>query len=117
VRLRVGLAVFAVALAGCGMIFGGAAPDLEPVPVGPFGPVVAAPDGVGPPIECRRIARDRCLEVGVIHDGVGVNVDEVDRVIVSCIGRCTSESGEFRIDFLQGNFTTEHARGGYGTSQ
>ena len=118
-RVLIGSIFVALVLTGCGIILGEAGPELEPVPAGPLGPVVAPPGGDGPPIECRGIVRERCVEVGVLRDGMGggIDLEAVERVIVSCIGRCTPDAGEFRIDVLVGEHTSEIARGGYGASQ
>jgi hypothetical protein len=118
-RARPAALLSTLILAGCGLVsIGGGPQDLGPVPVGPLGPVIDAPVG-GPPIECRGILLDRCTEVGTLHEdgSMGVDVDEVERVIVSCIGRCTLVDGEFRIDVVIDNFTREIARGGYGSSE
>ena len=111
----VGILVAAL-LTGCVGI-GLPPPDAEPVPVGPLNAPFPRPDGDGPPIECRGLARDRCEAPGSIADGVGgVALDEVERVIVSCIGSCSSNGGEFRIDVVIGDQTREVGRGAYGTT-
>jgi hypothetical protein len=115
-RPRLPSIALSVLLAGCGgVMFGGGPGDEGVVPVGPLGPVIEPPNGDGPPIECRGIARDRCGEVGTLQDGMGVDLDEVKRVIVSCIGLCTSAQGEFRTDLVIGDATLEFGRGAYGS--
>jgi hypothetical protein len=107
--------VVAILLTGCGVTVGEAPPALEPIAAGEVGPVFPRPGGNGPPIECRQLARDRCLRIGTIEDGTsGVDLVEVDRVIVSCIGRCTPDGGEFRIDVVIDSETRAVGRGGYG---
>jgi hypothetical protein len=79
-----------------------------------LGQVVSAP---GPDIECRGLARDRCVGAGAIEDEIGgVSVDDIERVIVSCESApCTASGGAMRIDLLLRDGTTvEVARGGYG---
>ena len=56
--------VLGVGIAGCA---GPLAAERSPVPAGPLGPVVARADAVGPDIECRGVARDRCLAAGTIE--------------------------------------------------
>jgi hypothetical protein len=87
------------------------------VPPGPIGQIVAQADASAPPVECRGIARDRCLSAGSIEGGVGgVDVADIERVIVSCEGTpCTAVGGAMRMDVLLRDGTTvEIARGGYG---
>jgi hypothetical protein len=112
--LMAGLLV-AVALAACVAV---PVPQRDPVPAGPLGPVIAAPDG-GPPIECRGIPQDRCREVGTVRDGEGgVAQADIVRVIVTCEGApCTLADGAFRIDILlKDGSTIEHGSGGYGSA-
>jgi len=106
--------VLGVGIAGCG---GPLAAERSPVPAGPLGPVVARADVVGPDIECRGVARDRCLRAGTIEGTVaGVPVSDIERVIVSCEGApCTVAGGAMRLDvLLRDGSTVEVARGGYG---
>lgn len=92
--------------------------DTGPVQVGPLSPPFPRPDGDGPPIECRALSRDRCGDIGSIADGeAGVALEDVEWVIVSCTGSCTSNAGEFRIDVVVEEETREIGRGGYGAAQ
>lgn len=116
-RSRLLLLIGSLLLVGCGLAIGEGPAELDRVPPGPIGPVIARPGGGGPPIECRQLAQETCGGVGSIEDGVaGVDLESVDRVIVSCIGRCTPGGGEFRIDVLIDDSTREIGRGGYGTT-
>jgi hypothetical protein len=103
--------------AGC---VGPLAAERSPVPAGPVGQVVARADALGPDIECRGIARDRCLAAGAIEDEIaGIPVTDIERVIVSCEGGpCTSAGGAMRLDvLLRDGSTVEVARGAYGDSR
>jgi hypothetical protein len=106
-RTRFAGIVAAVLLSGCiGVDI--PPPDLEAVPVGPLNAPFARPDGNGPPIECRGLPRDHCDGPGSIEFGVGgAALEDVDWVIVSCIGTCAPSGGEFRIDVVEGEFTRE----------
>lgn len=87
------------------------------MPPGPIGQIVAQADASAPPVECRGVAQDRCLSAGSIEGDVGgVDVADIERVIVSCEGTpCTSVGGAMRMDVLLRDGTTvEVARGGYG---
>ena len=43
------------------------------------------------------------------------DVGTVDRVVVSCVGRCTDQGGELRMDVVRVNGSAELiANGGYG---
>ena len=89
----------------------------SPVPAGPLGEIVADPVASGPPIECRGVARERCLNAGSVEGMIaGIEVSDAERVIVSCEGDpCTGEGGAMRVDLLLLDGTTvEVARGGYG---
>ena len=84
---------------------------------GMVGVIVVPTDGQGPPIECRGLTRERCLSAAPIEDGVGgVDVADIERVIVSCEGApCTAAGGAMRVDVLLGDGrTVEFGRGGYG---
>jgi hypothetical protein len=108
--------VAAVATGGC--IGFGLRPEARaPVPAGPLGEIVADPVATGPPIECRGLARERCLSAGSVEGMIaGIEVSDAERVIVSCEGEpCTDMGGAMRIDLLLHDGTTvEVARGGYG---
>ncbi len=99
-------------LTGC-VGFGSPPPPAEAVVAGQLGPVIR-PVGGGPPIECRGVARDHCENVGSIGDEMGIDLADVDRVIVSCIRTCGVRGGEFRIDVVVDGGTREIARGGWG---
>ncbi len=112
------LAALLVAGAAGGCIGFGLRPEARsPVPSGPLGEVLADPAATGPPIECRGVARDRCLSAGSVEGMIaGIEVSDAERVIVSCEGApCTATGGAMRIDLLLRDGTTvEVARGGYG---
>lgn len=101
-----------VLLTGC-VGFGSPPPPAEPVLAGQSGPVIR-PVGDGPPIECRGVPRDHCQNVGSIDAEMGIDLANVDRVIVSCIGACGVPAGDFRIDVVVDGRTREIARGGWG---
>ena len=82
---------------------------LDPVEVGPLGRVIPQPGGQ-PPVECRGLSRERCEGPGTSIDG-----DEIERVIVSCIGRCSSAHGEFRIDIVIDGRTELSGQGAWGS--
>jgi len=110
-RTFVAVIVIAVGSGAC------AGPARTPVPPGPIGQIVAQADSSAPPVECRGLARDRCLSAGAIEGEVGgVDVADIERVIVSCEGApCTAAGGAMRMDVLLRDGTTvEVARGGYG---
>ncbi len=91
--------------------------ERTPVPAGPIGQIVADPNASGPPIECRNVARERCLSAGSIEGMIAdIEVSDAERVIVSCEGApCTEAGGAMRVDLLLHDGTTvEVARGGYG---
>ena len=65
----------------------GEARQRSPVPAGPLGEIVADPAASGPPIECRNVARERCLSAGSIEGMIAdIEVSDAERVIVSCEG-------------------------------
>ena len=115
--LRAICAVMVVlALASCGVASPNVAVSRQPVPPGPLGPVFPGAGG-DPPIECRGLARERCVAVGAIEDGTaGIRLEDIRRVIVSCEGApCTANGGAFRIDVvLKSTEVREIGRGGYG---
>jgi hypothetical protein len=107
-----GIGSMSVGCLGVGLTGRGQA-SVEP---GPIGAIVVPADGEVP-IECRGLAQDRCLHAGSVEGWVGgVDVVDVERVIVSCEGApCTTVGGAMRIDLLLRNGTTVPvARGGYG---
>ena len=112
------LAALIVAGAAGGCIGFGLRPaERSPVPPGLLGEIVADPAASGPPIECRGLARERCLSAGSVEGMIaGIEVSDAERVIVSCEGDpCTAAGGAMRIDLLLRDGTTvEVARGGYG---
>jgi hypothetical protein len=112
----VGLLAVSAVVVGCAG-FGTGATVHSAVAPGPIGPIIASADATGPPIECRGLARDRCIHAGSVEGGVGgVDVSDIARVIVSCEGSpCTAAGGAMRIDLLLRDGTTvDVARGGYG---
>ena len=115
--LVVFLASLLVAGTAGGCIGFGLRPERSPVPSGPLGEILADPAASGPPIECRGVARERCLSAGSVEGMIaGIEVSDAERVIVSCEGDpCTAAGGAMRIDLLLRDGTTvEVARGGYG---
>jgi hypothetical protein len=101
-------------LPGCALVSVGD----QPIRAEQVGPVFVRPGGDGPPIECRGLDRDHCVGPGSIEDRIpGVDFDEIERVIVSCLGRCTSAGGEFPIDILVNGRAQDIGRGAYGDSQ
>lgn len=107
--------VMALLLAGC--VGAGMPRDLGAVAVEEQGQILPRPDGNGPPIECRGLPRSRCEGPGSIQDGdAGHDLASVERVIVSCIGVCTSTAGAFRVDLVVDGRIDEVARGGYGSA-
>ncbi len=99
-------------LTGC-VGFGSPPPSAGPVLAGQLGPVIR-PVGGGPPIECRGVPHDHCENVGSIDDEMGIDLADVDRVIVSCTRICGVRGGDFRIDVVVDGKTREIARGGWG---
>jgi hypothetical protein len=108
--------ILAVAIGGCIGI--GVRPAARsPVPAGPLGQIVADGNASQPAIECRGLARERCLSAGSIEGMIaGIEVGDAERVIVSCEGDpCSAAGGAMRVDLLLRDGTTvEVARGGYG---
>ena len=106
---------------GCGLVLDpGGGPDAQPPVSGEeLGPIIPAPNG-GPPIECRGVARAHCEGPGIFEDGVGgLRVRDVQRVIVTCTSlTCGPGGGEFRIDVLLRDGTTQEiGAGGYGSTE
>ena len=77
-----------------------------PIPAGPVGPVVANPNG-GPPVECRGIPKNECLQ-----SAGNPGRPDVIRVIVTCTKVCTPTEGEYRLDYVMGDGRVEQAGGG-----
>jgi hypothetical protein len=114
-RARLAPVLVALILGGCGMITVGNGDRVAPEQVGP---VFARPEGDGPPIECRGLDREQCLIPGAIEDTVpGFGFDVIDRVIVSCVGRCSPDNGEYRIDIVVDGSTQSIGGGAYGSSE
>jgi hypothetical protein len=110
-----GSLVMAIVLVGCGIVDLG---EGDQVSAEQLGPVFARPGGDGPPIECRGLDQEQCLRPGTIDvTAPWVDVDLIDRVIVSCVGQCSPESGEFRIDLVQDGGTRNIGGGDYGVSR
>ncbi len=81
-------------LAGCGLRQPGQ--EAGPVPLGPLAPIVANPGGR--PVECRGIARAKCLELVAAPPGDPAR-NGVLRLIVTCTSStCAEAEGSFRID-------------------
>jgi hypothetical protein len=113
--IRRSLAAFALVglLVGCG--FGTCAPSFEPLAVEQSAPLLAAVDG-GLAIECRGLDPERCRGAGAGLPLPGdIEEDEVDRLVVSCVGRCDARGGETRMDVVLANGDARLiANGGYG---
>ena len=77
-----------------------------PIPAGPVAPIVANPNG-GPPVECRAIPKNECLQ-----SAGNPGRQDVVRVIVTCTKVCTPTEGEFRLDYVTGDGRVEQAGGG-----
>ena len=104
------------AVAGC-IGFGLRPEPRSPVPAGPLGEIVADPVATGPPIECRGVARERCLSAGSVEGMIaGIEVSDAERVIVSCEGDPCTAGGRRDADRSAParRTTVEVARGGYG---
>ena len=100
-------------VAGCGV--GVCSPSFEPIPAEQSGNVVGVTDD-GLPVECRGLAADRCRS-GAGGDVIPPDIDRdsVDRMVVSCVGRCTARGGEMRMDLvLDDGETRLVGNGGYG---
>ena len=112
-----GLLLVAVLLNGC-IGFGGCRISFPPLPLEETGPMLTDPDG-GPPVECRGLAVDRC-DIGftVLDDRRGDTLEpsDVSRVVVACVGTCTSAGGEIRVEAVlaDGSGSQLMANGGYG---
>ena len=94
-----------VLIAGCELtrtVVGGP----PPIPAGPVGPIVANPNG-GPPVECRAIPKNECLQ-----SAGNPGRQDVVRVIVTCTKVCTPTEGEYRLDYVTGDGRVEQAGGG-----
>lgn len=108
--------LLAVLLSGC-IGIGGCRISFPPLRVEQVGPLLTDPDG-GPPVECRGLAVDRC-DIGftILDDRRGDTLDpaDVSRIVVSCVGTCTAEGGETRMDVVLADGGTQlMANGGYG---
>ena len=112
-----GLLLVAAILNGC-IGFGGCRISFPPLAVEQRVAMLPDPEG-GPPVECRGLALGQC-DIGftILDDarpGVGWDVADIDRVVVSCVGTCTVRGGETRLDIVFADGTSElYANGGYG---
>ena len=96
----------ALVLSGCEVtrsVVGGPGP----IPIGKTGPVVANPNG-GPPVECRGIPVQQCLQSA--PGDLGRN--DIARVVVTCTKVCTPAQGEFRLDAILADGRVEAMGGG-----
>jgi hypothetical protein len=101
-----GLLAAALTLGGCEVtrsVVGGPGP----IPIGPAGPVVANPNG-GPPVECRGIPLQQCVQSAPVDLGR----NDIARVIVTCTKICTPTQGEFRLDAILADGRMEGMGGG-----
>lgn len=96
-------------LTACGV--GMCRPSFEPVAADQSG-VMIAPRADGIAVECRGVELERCRSGA---DGLQeVDADDAERIIVSCVGRCTAQGGELRMDAVVEDKATLIANGGYG---
>jgi len=108
--------LLATLMTGCGL--GGCRVSFEPLAVEQSGVVVLDPAD-GPPVECRGLPVPRC-DIGFTVLGGRADDDrfapaDVDRVVVACVGTCTPQGGETRIEvILDGGESVLLANGGYG---
>jgi hypothetical protein len=117
VRLRlVSLALVAIVVGAC-TADQFVVVDNDPIDPNGLGPVFPRADA--PPLECRDIPRDPCVNVGNLDQGaVGVAIEEIARVVVTCQApRCDDLSGEYRVDAVVRDGSTLHVgTGGYSTT-
>lgn len=112
------LLLLAVLLSGC-IGFGGCRISFAPLAAGEreIQRATLENPGDGPPVECRLTAAVHCETGFTILDPRGDRFADrtVERIVVSCVGRCTDLGGETRIDavFVDGG-TELVASGGYG---
>jgi hypothetical protein len=78
-----------------------------PIPIGPAGPVVANPNG-GPPVECRGIPIQQCVQSAPVDLGR----NDIARMVVTCTKVCTPTQGEFRLDAILADGRMEGMGGG-----
>jgi hypothetical protein len=78
-----------------------------PIPIGPSGPIVANPNG-GPPVECRGIPVQQCVQSAPVDLGR----NDIARVVVTCTKVCTPTQGEFRLDLVLADGRMEGMGGG-----
>ena len=78
-----------------------------PIPIGPAGPTVANPNG-GPPVECRAIPVQQCVQSAPVDLGR----NDIARVVVTCTKVCTPTEGEFRLDLVLADGRVEGMGGG-----
>jgi hypothetical protein len=100
------LVAAALMLSGCEVtrsVVGGPGP----IPIGPSGPIVANPNG-GPPVECRGIPVQQCLQSAPVELGR----NDIARVVVTCTKVCTPTQGEFRLDLVLADGRIEGMGGG-----
>ena len=96
-------------MAGCGI--GPCVPSFKPLDPEQSGEMIA-PRAGGVAVECRGVELQRCRSGA---DGLPeVNAEEAERIIVSCVGRCTPQGGELRMDVVVHDEATLLANGGYG---
>ena len=119
VRLKlVTIALVAVLGSGCATEQFVVVTNDDPIDTEVLGPVFARPDA--PPLECRDIPREACINGGNLDEAVfGVPIEQVARVVLSCQSpRCDNLNGDYRIDaVLRDGSTINVGSGGYSTSQ
>ena len=97
-------------LAACNL--GTCNPSFEPLDPEQPG-VMIAPRADGIEVECRGVERERCRQSANGVPGIDT-LEGVERVVVSCVGRCTARGGELRMDVVIDDEATFVANGGYG---
>ena len=117
-RLRlVTVAFVAVLGSGCATDQFVVVPDDNPIDPQVLGPVFPRLDA--PPLECRDIPREACINGGNLDEAVfGDDIDQVVRVVLTCESpRCDNLNGDYRIDaVLRDGSTINVGAGGYSTS-
>ena len=91
--------------------------DDDPIDPQVLGPVIPRADA--PPLECRDIPRQACIDSGFVDEAVfGDALQQVVRVVVTCEApRCDDLNGDYRIDaVLRDGSTIKVGAGGYATS-
>ena len=109
------IALVLLLLAGCGV--GTCNPSFEPLAVEQSGVMINLPADAdlpdGMPVECRGLEVERCRR-GAANLPEVRDIEGVERIVVSCVGRCTLQGGELRMVVVVGEETQLLGNGGYG---